>query len=159
DKSMANDLNKNGFNIFRLTHYNSRILNQGFPSNFKEWKRQRTIWLSNNFIYLLRYKKWIQMIKTLLLITISICILIFPLFLFINFPLFSVGIYFFLWIYIYKFRKVIFYTKTEDKENHNRFNFLFYMKIFIFIIMELVINIILIYEIAKYKKKIDKKKV
>ncbi|MBN1216059.1 MAG: glycosyltransferase [Candidatus Lokiarchaeota archaeon] len=155
DKSMANDINNKGYNIFHLTHYNSRMMDQSLPSDLKSWKRQRSIWLSNNFIYYLKFNKIKNIIKFFLLIIISIYIMIFPIFLFLNYILFTLGVYFFEWIYVQKIRKVIFYLKTTEKKYQFNLNYKFYLKLLGLIIIEMMINITLIYEIIKYKKLVN----
>ncbi len=157
DKSMALDINNVGYKIYKLTHPNSRMLNQNMPSNFKAWRRQRSIWQTNDFKYIIKFKKRGKFLKFLFLTFLSLYLLIFPIFLFFNITLFLFGFYLLIWIYFQKIRKIIFSLNTDEKESGFDINLIFYFKVFCFILLELYINIILIYDLIVYFKKNKKK--
>jgi glycosyltransferase involved in cell wall biosynthesis len=156
DKSMAIDIHNAGYKIYHLIHYKSRMQNLGMPITFKTWKRQRTIWLTNKMIYSFKFKKIKIVLKFFFLIIASLYLLVFPILIIFSINLFMLGIYLFLWIYLKKIRKIIFYKKTTKKQYQYKIKNIFYLKLIGFYYMEIIINILIIYDVIKYLRYLKK---
>ncbi|NVM34366.1 MAG: glycosyltransferase family 2 protein [Candidatus Lokiarchaeota archaeon] len=158
DRSMASDIRDKGFKIYVLKDYRANMYDAGLPYNFKMFKHQRIVWITNFLIYSHKSKKIANILKFLLLIFVSLYVIIFPILLFLNFSLFLIGIYFLTWIYFKKMRRVIFHKLIMDKRFYKRLNFRFFIKIIYFIYMEFFINIILVFDLMKYLRKLRNSK-
>ncbi|MFX1570575.1 MAG: glycosyltransferase [Promethearchaeota archaeon] len=156
DRSMAFDIRDKGFKIYILKDYRANMYNAGLPYNFKMFKRQRIVWITNFLIYSHKSKKIGNIIKFLLLIVISLYLFIFPIFLFFNFGLFLIGLFFLTWIYLKRIRRIIFHKMIMDKRFYKKLSYKFFIKMIYFIYMELLINIILIYNLIIFIRKIRK---
>lgn len=156
DRSMATDIRDKGFKIFVLKDYRANMYDAGLPYNFKMFKRQTIVWKTNFLTYSYKYKKIVNIFKFILLTFVSLYLFIFPILLFLNFSLFLIGIYFLIWLYIKKVRRILFYKLITDKRVYKRLNFKFFIKIIYFIYMEHLINVILVYYLITYLRKLRK---
>lgn len=152
DKSMADDIIKNGFKIFQLVDPRSKMPDTSHPQNIKSLMHQNIIWMTNSLIYDIKFHKN-GLIKTIFLWLISFYLLIFPILFFFNFGLFIMGFYFLLLIYFKRIRRIIIHRKITDKRYRYKLSVLFFFKIFYYIYFELIVNLMVIFDFFKNFKK------
>lgn len=151
DVSAGQDILSKGYKIYSLTSYQSRIYTD-FPKSIRELTEQRKRYIQNSYISAKINKNKLKFIKLIALILISIYFLIAPLFLFVNYGLFFIGLFIILFIYIRNIRRYVFFKLIVDKQYYKKFHKLLFIKIFYYIVIELIINVITFFSLTTVRK-------
>lgn len=152
--SMGFDLISKGYKIYYLIE--SRVESFNYPQNIISYITQNLRWIENDLSRKHKNRKF-KILKFIGLVGISFYILITPLFLIINIYLFFLGIILFLNMYLKKIRKILFFNLTAEN-NSITFKPYFFLKLNIFILIDLIMNIIALFELIFYKKAYKKRK-
>ena len=148
------DLASKGIKSFILI--NNKIQADTYPTKIIEYFRQNIRWLENALIYSIKNKK-IRIIKFLGLVLVSLYLLLIPILLFLNLYLFSIGLLFLLSIYLKKVRKTIFY-KLNNRNESIKLRIPFFLSLIYYIYLDLIINIVVFFEMIFFRKKYKKRK-
>ncbi|HEC37432.1 MAG TPA: glycosyltransferase family 2 protein, partial [bacterium] len=148
------DLASKGIKSFILI--NNKIQADTYPMNITEYFRQNLRWYENSLQYSIKSKK-MRVIKFFGLFLVSIYLLIIPILLFLNISFFLIGLLFLLSIYLKKIRKIIFY-KLNNKDESLKLGLAFFLYLIFYIYLDLLINIIVFFEMLFYRKAYKKRK-
>lgn len=140
DRSIALDLVNNGYKIYKLKHYSSRIQVE-FPDNIKELLHQKLIWGENFLIYSFKHRK-ANLIKFSALLVGSLIIAIIPFLIIINLKIFFLSLSIVFFIYLKKLRRIIFWRISNPKEYNKPLDVIFFIKIVFYIYIEAIIVIL-----------------
>ncbi|MFX1320926.1 MAG: glycosyltransferase [Promethearchaeota archaeon] len=151
DISAGRDIISKGYKIYSLTSYQSRIYTD-FPKSIRELIEQRKRYIQNSYIYAKIKKSKIKSIKLIALTLVSIYFIISPLFLFVNYGLFFIGVFIILFFYLRIIRRYIFFKLIIDKQYYKKFHKLLFIKIFYYIVIELIINVITCFSLITIRK-------
>lgn len=151
------ELSKKGFKAYELEDYQWRIFTY-FPDKIKTYVDQNKRWIQNPLFNKLKGKNKLRFFKFFLMTLLSIYIIIFPLFIFLNNFLFFLGFIIVFSFYLKKIRKAIFFIISIKKEYRHKINPVLYLKFLFYIYVEAIITIevffeILIYGNKKYRKR------
>lgn len=156
DRSMAQDIFSEGFQLYSLVDQHHRIF-VDYSNTIKEYIRQKTIWIENFLIYSYKNKK-LGSIKFILLFLAYLYLFIFPFFLLLNFGLFMIGIFIIIYQYLKEARKYLVYTRTTKKEYRQNINFTYFFTIIFYIYVEAIIIIRIPIHLMIFFKKLKSKK-
>jgi cellulose synthase/poly-beta-1,6-N-acetylglucosamine synthase-like glycosyltransferase len=155
-RSIFMDINSLGFKIYHIINYETISFN--FPYNIKDYLHQNVRWIENNLHYSMQTKNWTRFLKLFFLVIYSLYIILFPIFLLINFNLFYIGLIFLLSLYLKKLRKIIFYIITTEKPKRVKLGFLFYIEIIFYSYVEVFMNIYVVIEFVFFRKRYKMRK-
>jgi len=156
DRSMGYDLFSKGYRAYTLFDHRHRI-HVDYSSTFKEYLNQKTIWMENRLIFILKSKK-LKGLKFLLIFSVSLYLFIFPFLLFINFGLFIIGLLLLLLIYLKKIRKYIYFKKFVEKEYFSSNSAKYFITLFYYIYMDALIIIRIPFHFVFFIKNLRHKK-
>ena len=162
DVSRANDILAQRFKIYCLFNYNSRIYSQ-YPNNLKEYTKQTKRYIENSFLLAYKSKNkeieyWHNFIrfflKLFVLLFVFLYLLIFPIFLFYHLGLFFLGFVIITFLYLKKIRKYLFFKKCIKNQIDFKLKKRIFLKIFYYIYIEIIINVIALFGLISFRKKI-----
>ncbi|MHA1724312.1 MAG: glycosyltransferase [Promethearchaeota archaeon] len=148
------DLSSKGYYSYKLIDH--RMQSFTYPMNSKEFFHQNLRWIENSLYYSLKYRKF-QILKFVCLTFFSCFILISPLILFLNVYISLIGMLIFLSMYLKKIRKILFF-KSVNRDIMIKFKFIFFIKLIFFTFLDLLVNIIVFFEMIFYRKAYKKRK-
>ena len=148
------DLSSKGYKSFKLI--DSEIQSLTFPISMNKFFHQNIKWIENSLFYSIKNKK-IRLIKFASLAIISLYIIITPLFISFNIYFFLIGIIFFSSMYLKRIRKLTFF-KLVNKNDLIKFNIIFFIKLIYFTYLDIIVNVIVCFEIFFYRKAYKKRK-
>lgn len=151
---MGSDIRKKGYQIFVIS--NSMVESYNYPLEVKDYLNQNLRWLGN-FLFTTFKENKLRFAKFLGLTFISIYIYISPLLIFLNPNTFYVGMALIFSMYLKKLRKILFLITTNGKTSLN-LNPKFYIKLLFYIYFDLLMNIIVSFEMLFYRKGYKKRK-
>lgn len=151
---IGSDIRKKGYQIFLIS--NSMVESYNYPLKLRDYLNQNLRWLEN-FLFTIFKENKLRSAKFLGLTFISIYIYISPLLFFINPYAFYMGIVFILSICLKKLRKILFFRTFDEKTSLN-LKLSFYIKLLFYIYFDLLINIIVFFEMLFYRKAYKKRK-
>ncbi len=151
---MGADIRKKGYQIFVIS--NSMVESYNYPLTLKDYLNQNLRWLEN-FLFTTFKENKLRFTKFLGLTFISIYIYISPLLIFLNPNVFYIGIALIFSMYLKKLRKILFLITTNGKTSLN-LNPKFYIKLLFYIYFDLLMNIIVSFEMLFYRKAYKKRK-
>ncbi len=152
--SIGMDLSSKGIKSYILV--NNKIPADTYPTKIIGYLNQNIRWLENALFTSIKNKKF-RIIQFLGLVIISFCFLIFPFVLFFNIYFFLIGLIFLLSIYLKRVRKIVFYKLTNKNESI-KLGFLFFLNLIFYIYLDLIINIIVFFEMLFFRKGYKKRK-
>jgi len=157
DRSMGEDLLIKGFKFYRLHDYGHRIFVE-FPNNIKEFIKQKTIWAENFLIFAIKKKSLLNLLKVIILTFSSFYIIVFPIFIFYNIGLFSIGFSIFTSILLKKIRKYVFFKATVCKQHDIKFPKWLIFPLIFYIYIEAINNVLIPFHFIYYLFKLKKSK-
>jgi glycosyltransferase involved in cell wall biosynthesis len=151
DRSMGKDLFSKDYRAYRLVDFRHRIY-VDYPSELREYLRQRLIWNENYLYKNFKLRSYKNIIKFLLLWSISIYSLIFPFLFLIDFRLLFPGLLIYFTIYMKKLRRLFVFTKAVDKKYYNSYRIKFFFYLVFFIFFEMVITSYVLFHFVYFVK-------
>jgi len=153
NSSISLDLYSKGYTVYRSS---KMVQCFTYPKKVIEYMNQNLRWVENAQFFHLKNNKF-RFFKFFLIFLISISIFISPFLLFLNIYFFLFGILILFSYYLKKIRKVIFY-KINNKKDSISLNFKFFIKIIYYIYVDALVIIIAFFEILFYRKAYKKRK-
>lgn len=151
---MGSDIRKKGYQIFVIS--NSMVESFNYPLEVKDYINQNLRWLEN-FLFTTFKENKLRFAKFLGLTFISIYIYLSPLLIFLNPNTFYIGMALIFSMYLKKLRKILFLISTNGKTSLN-LNPKFYIKLLFYIYLDLLMNIIVSFEMLFFRKAYKKRK-
>ncbi len=142
-----------GYKIFKLHEISVEM---EYPIKLRDYIRQNLRWIENT-LFMKNSHYLSKRIKFFCLFLVSLYIFISFILLPINIYLFLIGVIFFFSFYLKRFRKIVFY-KLFLEEHSIKFRYTFFIKMIGFILIDLIMNLIVAFEIMFYKKAYKKRK-
>ena len=153
DVSRGIDITSKGFKAFWLVDYGSRIYTD-YPTTIKETIKQRKRYIENYLMYGYFQKNLIKIVKVGVLFLISMLLVIFPFFIFINFGLFFICILAISAIYLNRIRRFIFFKIVVDRQYYHKFPKIIFIKIIFYIYLEILANVITLFGLYSFRKQV-----
>jgi len=153
-RATGRDLSSKGYKVFNLCDH--KIQSLTYPNNIRKFLKQNLRWIENNFYHSIKNKKS-QILKFVILTIISLYIVISPFFLYFNLNLFLIGILLLSNTYLKRIRKIIFF-KLVNKDALIKIRMIFYLKLIFFTYLDIIVNLIVFFEIIFYRKAYKRRK-
>ena len=148
------DLSSKGFKTYKLIDHKMQSFT--YPTNINKFLNQNLRWVENSLYYSIKNRKF-HIIKFVGLIFLSFYILVFPIFLFFNVFIFLIGILLYFNMYLKRIRKILFF-KLVNRDVLIKLKFIFFIKLIFFTYLDVLVNIIVCFEILFYRKAYKKRK-
>ena len=148
------DLSSKGFKTYQLIDHKMQSFT--YPTSINEFLHQNLRWIENSLYYSIKNRKS-QIIKFVGLTILSFLILVFPFFLFFNVYIFLIGVLLLFSMYLKRIRKIIFF-KLVNRAVLIKFKFKFFIKLIFFTYLDVLVNIIVCFEILFYRKAYKRRK-
>ena len=150
----GNDLSSKGFKTYKLIDHKMQSFT--YPTSIKKFLHQNLRWIENSLYYSIKNRKF-QILKFVGLTILSFFILTFPFFLFINVYLFLIGILLLFSMYLKRIRKILFF-KLVNRDVLIKFKFIFFIRLIFFTYLDVLVNVIVCFEILFYRKAYKRRK-
>ncbi|MHA1284391.1 MAG: glycosyltransferase [Promethearchaeota archaeon] len=155
DRSIGIDIFSKGYRAYNLIDFRHRIF-VDYSEKIKDYIHQKIIWVENSLIYLFKCKKVLKLLKFLIVWTISLFIIIFPIIGLLNLFFFYLGFLCIIFLFLSKIKKYIIFRELVIKpyKIYNNFNITFFFLLFFYIFLETIIMIIIPFHFISFVLKI-----
>ena len=151
---IGSDIRKQDYKIYLISNVSVDSFN--FPLRIKQYIHQNLRWLEN-FLFNAYKRQKFQVLKFIGLTLISIYIFVSPFLFFLQIYLFIFSLILIFSMYLKKIRKILFF-KRISKKTLVRFKLIFLIKVIFYIYVDLIMNIVVSFELIFYRKAYKKRK-
>ncbi|MFX0025159.1 MAG: glycosyltransferase [Candidatus Hermodarchaeota archaeon] len=151
---IGSDIRKKDYKIYLISNVSVDSFN--FPLSIRQYFRQNLRWLEN-FLFIAYKSQKFQFLKFIVLTLISLYIFVSPFLFFIHIYLSIFSLILIFSIYLKKIRKILFF-KSISKKTLIKFKLIFLLKLIFYIYVDLIMNIIVSFELIFYRKAYKRRK-